>query len=107
MRPQTSSAAWRAQQLRIKDMSPQAAAPSFHRMPATSLPRLTRAPAAMSAVDSIEWNADLTVRAYGRTIGVRVNDPKVLDLIPKHLPYGWRPAVSHAAERMYSVFTSG
>ena len=68
-------------------------------------------PSRTERINRIGWTAALTFLAYGRRIGVRVNDPHVLKVLPKHLPYGWKPAEGPAqdrkVERLYSLFTSG
>ncbi|HUQ94782.1 MAG TPA: hypothetical protein VM120_24085 [Bryobacteraceae bacterium] len=68
---------------------------------------LTSVATATQQADRRAWPASLTVSAYGRSIEVRVNDADILRLIPRHLPYGWRPAKRSAADRLYSIVTSG
>ncbi len=37
-------------------------------------------------------------------MGIRVNDPKALERLPKYLPFGCRPALGPVVERLYSLF---
>jgi hypothetical protein len=60
----------------------------------------------MEKIDRLGWAAGITFTAYGRKIGVRVNDPKLLDALPNHLPYGWKPSQSPVVEQLYSLFAA-
>src|SRR5947207_12547351 len=61
----------------------------------------------MGEIDRMGWTASLLFLAFGRRMGVRVNDPESLPLLTKHLPYGWKPARGHRVEKLYSIFSSG
>jgi hypothetical protein len=43
--------------------------------------------------------------AYGRTIRVHVDDPDILAVLPKFLPYGAKRSRARGADRVYSLFT--
>ena len=45
--------------------------------------------------------------SYGRRIGVRVNDPRLLPRIESLLPPGWKPSPSLVVRRLYSIFVGG
>lgn len=61
----------------------------------------------MEKIDRLGWAAGLAFTAYGRRIGVRVNNPEALERVPRHLPYGWKPSANPVVERLYSVFLGG
>jgi hypothetical protein len=58
-------------------------------------------------VDELGWSARASFVAYGRRIAVRVNDARVLKLVPKHLPYGSKPSQVQNVDRLYSLFATG
>jgi len=60
-----------------------------------------RLPAA--TLDRIEWPVTLSVVAYGVRIGVRLNDPAVAEVLPRHLPPGSHCTELSDAERVYSL----
>ena len=45
--------------------------------------------------------------AYGRSIGIRVNRPEILERLPDRLPPGWKPAPSPAVDYLYSLLVGG
>ncbi|MCH7606976.1 MAG: hypothetical protein IIC94_00180 [Chloroflexi bacterium] len=45
--------------------------------------------------------------AHGLRIGIRMNDPQLLDELPQRLPPGWRPASSNVVDRLYSLIAGG
>jgi hypothetical protein len=57
----------------------------------------------MAQLDCLEWEAGLTFRAFGITMGIRVNDASVLLSIPPYLPYGWQSVRQGVVERLYSL----
>lgn len=61
----------------------------------------------MAKIDRLGWAAGLGFVAYGRHIGIRVNDAAVLTQLPDHLPPGWKPAPSPVVERLYSLLVGG
>jgi hypothetical protein len=40
-------------------------------------------------------------------VGIRVNNPEVLDQLEKYFPPGWKPAVSPVVDRLYSLKVGG
>src|SRR5690349_13371687 len=69
------------------------------------LPRLTSPSAAMHKLDRMPWTAGLAIAAYGRKLGVRVNDPALLPALPGTFPFGWKPAPGPTVDRLYSLVT--
>ncbi|HEX8143146.1 MAG TPA: hypothetical protein VF553_11165 [Pyrinomonadaceae bacterium] len=61
----------------------------------------------MEKIDRLGWAAGFSLISFGRRIGVRSNDPALLDRLHSRLPPGWKPSSSHAVERLYSIFTGG
>lgn len=61
----------------------------------------------MEAIDRLGWAAGFSIRAYGRTIGVRVSEPALLDRIREVLPFGWKPSANPRVERLYSLLHGG
>ncbi len=53
--------------------------------------------------DERESTSHRTFETYGVRIGVRANDPSLLDRVPQCLPPGWTPASSPAADVWYSI----
>jgi hypothetical protein len=58
-------------------------------------------------VDQLGWTTRASFLAYGCRIGVRVNDVRVLKLVPKCLPYGSKPSKMQKVDRLYSLFIPG
>jgi len=44
---------------------------------------------------------DLGLKAYGVSVGIRVNGPDILERLVEHLPPGWRPCPSKVVDRRY------
>lgn len=61
----------------------------------------------MESLDRLDWSGGLCFRSHGRRIGVRVNDPRVLDRLPVYLPPGWKPARGETVDRLYSLRCRG
>ena len=61
----------------------------------------------MEKIDRLGWAAGMTFVAYGVRIGIRVNDPGLLDRLPGLFPYGWRPDASPVVDRLYSLLVGG
>jgi hypothetical protein len=55
----------------------------------------------MTRLDRLNWEAGISFKAYGRRVGIRVNDPEVLTRLPRHLPFGWESTGEPAVERLY------
>ncbi len=57
----------------------------------------------MDKLDRLGWAAGLCFVSYGRRVGIRVNDPQVLEHLAGFLPPGWKPAVSPIVDHLYSL----
>jgi hypothetical protein len=57
----------------------------------------------MQKIDRLGWADGICFTSYGLRIGIRVNEPAVLERLPAHLPPGWKPAPSPIVDRIYSV----
>jgi hypothetical protein len=69
------------------------------------LPRLAGLSAGTRELDDLDWQTALVFRAYGVTIGVRVDDAAVLELLPPYLPFSWKSVSRGVVETLYSVQT--
>ena len=58
-------------------------------------------PAAL--VDRMEWPVSLSIMAYGVSIGVRTNDPRVAEGLASHLPPGFTSGSFSDTGRVYSL----
>lgn len=72
--------------------------PSLSQLPFLKLP-LT----GMQKVDRLGWTEGFSLRSYGVDIGVRSNDPEILELVLEHLPPGWERTRASAVDRVYSI----
>ena len=61
----------------------------------------------MAKLDRLGWAAGISFESYGARIGVRVNDPAVLERLADRLPPGWKPAPSPIVESLYSLILGG
>ena len=61
----------------------------------------------MAKIDRLGWAAGMCFVAYGRRIGIRVNNPEVLEKLPDRLPPGWKPAPSPVVDHLYSLLVGG
>ncbi len=61
----------------------------------------------MAKLDRLGWAAGMCFVAYGRRIGIRVNDPDLLEQLPERLPPGWKPARSPIVDHLYSLLVGG
>jgi hypothetical protein len=57
----------------------------------------------MQKIDRLGWAEGISIHAYGRRIGVRTNEPSVLDRIEDLLPPGWEPGVSPLVDHLFSL----
>lgn len=57
----------------------------------------------MEKLDRLGWAAELSFRAFGLVIGIRTNDPALLNAIPAYLPPGLRPASNPVVNKVYSI----
>jgi hypothetical protein len=61
----------------------------------------------MQKIDRLGWADGICFTSYGLRIGIRVNDPAVLERLGDHLPPGWKPAPSPIVDRLYSLRVGG
>ena len=61
----------------------------------------------MEKVDRLGWAAGLSFTAYGLRIGIRANDPDVLERVKDLLPPGCKPSGSPKVEHLYSLLVGG
>ena len=61
----------------------------------------------MQKLDRLGWAAGLAITAYGVRIGIRVNEPDVLQQIRGNLPPTWKLASSPQVDIIYSLLVGG
>lgn len=61
----------------------------------------------MEKIDRLGWAAGFSLISYGRRIGIRSNDPELLERLHRHLPPGWKPSSEVVVERLYSLVAGG
>ncbi|MBI1761121.1 MAG: hypothetical protein HYR56_06755 [Acidobacteria bacterium] len=57
----------------------------------------------MKKLDRLGWVAGFSFTAYGVRVGVRTNQPDILEELNKRLPYGWKQARNHFVETLVSL----
>ena len=70
------------------------------------MPRLRRGSVPSGRIDRLAWMAGTCFDAYGLRVGVRFNDPALLERLTPHLPPGWRPCASAEVDQIFSVWVS-
>src|SRR2546421_4641159 len=60
----------------------------------------------MAKIDRLGWAAGFAIESYGARVGVRTNDPGVLDELAVRFPPGWKPARVEVVDRLYSLFAA-
>jgi hypothetical protein len=79
-------------------------------MQISTLPRLKRvygcAPC-MEKLDRLEWTEGIAFTCHGARIGIRVNNPSILERIPGHLPPGSKESCSPTVDSLYSLYVGG
>ncbi len=68
------------------------------------MPRLQRDASRAGRLDRLGWAAGTCIDTYGVKVGVRSNEPRLLDLLEPHLPPGWRPMSSPVVDRLFSLW---
>jgi hypothetical protein len=68
------------------------------------MPRLRRGVPSAERLDRLGWTAGTCIESYGVRIGIRLNDPRLLERLPPHLPPGWKPARSMVVDRLFSLW---
>ena len=61
----------------------------------------------MEKVDRLGWADGITFNSYGVRIGIRANEPQVLNQIEKYLPPGIKPTTSPVVDRLFSLLAGG
>jgi hypothetical protein len=61
----------------------------------------------MEKLDRLGWAAGLAITAYGVRIGIRVNEPNVLQQLRVILPPAWKLASSPRVDILYSLLVGG
>jgi len=61
----------------------------------------------MQKIDRLGWAAGLCFTSYGLRIGIRVNQPEVLEQLTEYLPPGWKPSAARVVDRLYSLKIGG
>jgi hypothetical protein len=61
----------------------------------------------MDKIDRLGWAAGISIHAYGRRIGIRTNEPAVLDRLPDLLPPGWESCFSPLVDHLFSLRIGG
>jgi len=54
-------------------------------------------------MDRLGWAAGFSFLSYGNRIGIRTNDPDLMDRMLDLIPPGWEPVRSRFVDRLYSV----
>lgn len=61
----------------------------------------------MARLDRLPWAAGMSFTAFGVRIGIRANQPKLLEQALPFLPPGQRPISSRMVDRLYSLVATG
>ena len=61
----------------------------------------------MDKIDRLGWAAGINFISYGLRIGVRVNDPAIIDKVIEQLPPDWKATTSPVVDRVYSIIAGG
>jgi len=59
----------------------------------------------MNKIDRPGWTAGIVFQAFGLRVGLRVNDPSILESFLSRVPACWTRLESAVVDRMYSVIT--
>src|SRR6266545_992806 len=70
-------------------------------------PRLNGHSHGIPKLDHLNWAEGVTVIAYGVRIGIRANQPGVIEQYLPFLPPSWKLAGSSGVERLYSIINGG
>lgn len=68
------------------------------------MPRLERDEPRSGRIDRLEWSAGTCINTYGVRVGVRFNEPSLVDLLEPHLPPGWQPGESPVVDQLFSLW---
>jgi hypothetical protein len=67
-------------------------------------PRLRRDSGGTKRMDHLGWTVGICFDAFGVRVGVRSNEPRLLDRLSPHLPPGWKPTSSRWVDRLFSLW---
>jgi hypothetical protein len=70
------------------------------------VPRLPVLSGGMGPLDRLGWRAGTCFEAQGLRVGVRSNDPGLLERLPPALPPGWRPTDSAVVDQVFSLWVA-
>jgi hypothetical protein len=76
----------------------------------STLPRLRRLQGCTPCMQKLErlgWAEGMAFVCHGARIGIRVNDPIILERLRARLPPGWKTTRSPVVDDLYSLFTGG
>ena len=68
------------------------------------MPRLRSGPTRALRIDRLDWSAGTCIDTYGVRVGIRSNEPDLLERLEPHLPPGWQPASSPLVDRLFSLW---
>src|SRR5437870_2755332 len=57
----------------------------------------------MEKIDRLGWAGGICFRSYGWRIGIRVNQPDILDRLGTALPPGWEPSEPPYVDQLFSL----
>ena len=60
----------------------------------------------MAKIDRLGWADGMSFTSYGVRVGIRVNDPAILEQVIRRLPPGSQPAELRVVDHLYSVIGS-
>ncbi len=68
------------------------------------MPRPRRGAPSAERIDQLGWTAGTCIDSYGVRVGIRLNDPRLLERLVPHLPPFWKPARSAVVDRLFSLW---
>ncbi len=68
------------------------------------MPNVEHSGLGSARIDRLGWAAGTCIDSYGVKVGVRSNEPRLLDLLEARLPPGWKPSASPVVDRLFSVW---
>jgi len=68
------------------------------------MPKPRRGEPAAARLDRLGWTAGICIDSYGVRIGIRSNEPRLLERLVPHLPPAWKPARSAVVDRLFSLW---
>jgi len=68
------------------------------------MPKPRRGEPPAERLDRLGWTAGTCIDSYGVRIGIRSNEPRLLERLAPHLPPAWKPARSAVVDRLFSLW---